>query len=370
MQESNTDKTRHVYHQPYQIGFGDAGLQVGQSAFLWSLLAKPKLLYGAEIWTPNSDTKLNELEQIQAQAARKAFGKSATSLVIAEAALGDLGWLSIKSQIMKSKLRFYGYLSRLPERRLARQVFEHRRKAYIQKCTRIHTAKLADNSWFSEVHSALEIAALNPTIATAQFISDNYSKYEWKKLIREKIKEFDEVELSQLMARTDSGIFYSTIKTRYGPGRYVFSHDRKSAMLKFYLRSRSFGLQARIHHGLSNLSAKKCKLCTMMVEENEEHYLLTCPTLALERQTFARTLVLNLRAANYHEELEHIRLAPNYKLVTYLLGGSEPNWNDDAIALIDELMRPFLLQLAAKRKHLMATINRLAPGAAQPQNYP
>jgi hypothetical protein len=77
------------------------------TAHLWSLLARPKLLYGAEIWSPNLETKMKELEQIQAQAAKKAFGKAAAATVIAEAAVGDLGWLSVKSQIMESKLRFF-----------------------------------------------------------------------------------------------------------------------------------------------------------------------------------------------------------------------------------------------------------------------
>jgi hypothetical protein len=49
MQTSNIDKAQHGYQQLYQIGFGDAGLQIGQSAFLWSLLARPKLIYGAEV---------------------------------------------------------------------------------------------------------------------------------------------------------------------------------------------------------------------------------------------------------------------------------------------------------------------------------
>jgi hypothetical protein len=74
-------------------------LQVGQSAILWSLLARPKLIYGAEVWSPNSETKMKELEQIQAQAAKKAFGKAAAATDFAEAALGDLGWPSVQSQI-------------------------------------------------------------------------------------------------------------------------------------------------------------------------------------------------------------------------------------------------------------------------------
>jgi hypothetical protein len=257
MQASNIDKDQHGYQQLYKIGFGDAGLQVGLSAFLWSLLTRPKLLYGAEIWSPNSETKMKELKQWQAQAAKKAFGKAAAATVIAEAAVGDLGWLSIKLQIIEAKLRIYGYLSRLPEKRLARQVFEHRRKTYIQTCVRANTPKLEDASCFSEAHTALEVVDLNPTIATAHFISIRYTKYEWKKLVRTKVEAFDKAELHQSVFRTESGIFYSTLKTKYGHEPYVFAHDRRSAMLKFYLRSRSFGLQARIHHGAANHSAKR-----------------------------------------------------------------------------------------------------------------
>lgn len=42
-----------------------------------------------------------------------------------------------------------------------------------------------------------------------------------------------------------------------------------------------------------------------------------------------------------------------------LLGGSEYDWTDGAIALIDELMRPYLTELAAKRKRLMAALNNI-----------
>lgn len=197
---------------------------------------------------------------------------------------------------------------------------------------------------------------LNPTIATAQYVSDTYTKYAWKKLVRECIEAADEAELHQSMFRTESGIFYSTIKTKYGPEPYVFAHDRKSAMLKFYLRSRSFGLQARIHHhGQGEETAKQCKLCSLNAEENEGHYLLICLAFAAERQDFARKLVINLKVFKYPGVLDNIRAATNNQLVGYLLGGSEPDWTEEAIALIDKLIRPYLLQLAAKRKRLMVT---------------
>jgi hypothetical protein len=38
---------------------------------------------------------MKELEQLQAQAAKKVFGKAAAATTIAEAAVNNLGWLSI-----------------------------------------------------------------------------------------------------------------------------------------------------------------------------------------------------------------------------------------------------------------------------------
>jgi hypothetical protein len=98
------------------------------------------------------------------------------------------------------------------------------------------------------------------------------------------------------MPRTDSGKFYSNIKTQYGQEAYIFAHDRRSTMLKFYLRSKSFGLRARMFHGEQQSVNKQCKLCPQGVEENEEHYLLDCPTFLPERAEFARLLLLNMQA--------------------------------------------------------------------------
>jgi hypothetical protein len=81
------------------------------------------------------------------------------------------------------------------------------------------------------------------------------------------------------------------------------------------------------------------------------------PDFAAERRALARNLVIKLKESNYTEELRNIRTAPSNELIAYLLGGSEVDWNDGAIALIDELMRPYLLKLASKQKQLMAALN-------------
>jgi hypothetical protein len=49
-------------------------------------------------------------------------------------------------------------------------------------------------------------------------------------------------------------------------------------------------------HGEQQLMNKQCKLCLQGVEENEEHYLLECPTFLPERAEFARLLLLDMQA--------------------------------------------------------------------------
>jgi hypothetical protein len=73
----------------------------------------------------------------------------------------------------------------------------------------------------------------------------------------------------------------------------------------------------------------------------------------------ARNLVTKLKASNYPQVFHNIRIAPNNQLVAYLLDGSEYDWTDGAIALINELMRLYLTELAAKRKQLMAALNNI-----------
>jgi hypothetical protein len=46
MQDKNLDKAKAEYKRLYRVGFGDSGLQVGQSAFLWDLSQNPKCFMG------------------------------------------------------------------------------------------------------------------------------------------------------------------------------------------------------------------------------------------------------------------------------------------------------------------------------------
>jgi hypothetical protein len=143
-----------------KLDFAEAGLQIGQSAFLWNLYARPRLLYGAEVWSVNSAKDWADLERVQLQAAKRVFGRKAAAPVIGEALRGALGWLSIKSQVALAKLKFFGHLCRLPQDRLLKKVFLHRKNQHDQTCLSLHTDKLKDGSWYSEIRDIMATLGL------------------------------------------------------------------------------------------------------------------------------------------------------------------------------------------------------------------
>jgi hypothetical protein len=121
MRKWNIENAQNAYNSLYQIGFAEAGLPIGQSAFLWNLFAKPRLLYGAETWSVSFKTGMDELESAQFEGARRIFEKKYHQSTIGEALRGDLGWQSVRSQIAVAKLKFYGHLCRLPDNRLLKK---------------------------------------------------------------------------------------------------------------------------------------------------------------------------------------------------------------------------------------------------------
>jgi hypothetical protein len=71
MRKANIKSAQNSYGALYKIDFAEARLQIGQSAFLWNLFAKPLLLYGAETWSGSSKKVWQDLESAPLQGARR-----------------------------------------------------------------------------------------------------------------------------------------------------------------------------------------------------------------------------------------------------------------------------------------------------------
>jgi hypothetical protein len=175
-----------------------------------------------------------------------------------------------------------------------------------------------------------------------------FSKAQWKKEIHSAVVNLDRRCWFDDLAHTDSGGHYKLIKVRYGQEPYIFHHDSWSTVLKFYLRSGSFGLRSRIFHGDDAAADKVCTLCPSGAQEDEIHFLLNCKAFSQARQNFAVTLQDKMRT-DFHIELSNITLATPQFQMAYLLGRTEPHWHKSAEELKDNIVRPFLVQIAAER---------------------
>jgi hypothetical protein len=194
MRDANIENSHNAYSPLYQIGFAEAGLQIGQSAFLWNLYARPRLLYGAEVWSVNSAKDWADLERVQLQAAKRIFGRKAAAPVIGEALRGDLGWLSIKFQVALAKLKFLGHLCRLPQDRLLKKVFLHRKNQYDQTCLTLHMDTLKDGLWYSEISEMLANLGLQAGDWSVAGI-ERMSKQEWGSSVEKLVFRRDSREL-------------------------------------------------------------------------------------------------------------------------------------------------------------------------------
>jgi hypothetical protein len=129
----------------------------------------------------------------------------------------------------------------------------------------------------------------NPQIAAT------FSKAQWKKDIHSAVVNLDQKLWLDNLNRTEFGGHYKLIKVKYGQEAYIFRHDRWYTVLKFYLRSRSFGLRSRIFYSNDAAADKICTLCSYGAQEDEIHFLLSCKAFSKARQVFAAALLNKIK---------------------------------------------------------------------------
>jgi hypothetical protein len=135
--------------------------------------------------------------------------------------------------------------------------------------------------------------------------------------------------------------------------RYLYTGDRKSTLFKFYLRSRTLGLNARTQHGdpgpLTD-ARKACSLYDSQHREDKMHFVLVCPAHTSVRRLMWLNIEGNLLQGNLHQEWLDISLSPPRLQLDYLLGKSKSTWHFDTASVIDRHFRQFVLSAASSRK--------------------
>ena len=86
---------------------------------LWTMVGRPALEYGSEVC---AQFLPRDLESYQRWTARRALGAPRNALGVA--AVGDLGWPSLRIRHEHAMLRFWGRILDMPQDRLPRCVYE------------------------------------------------------------------------------------------------------------------------------------------------------------------------------------------------------------------------------------------------------
>lgn len=365
-----TEKCRNsMGHMHSMIEEDTLAPPVEQVADLWGLFARSRLLYGSEVWSAHSPTALDKLETVQAMAGRQILGKSGKSNVLTAAVLGDLGWMSIKSCLRLAKVRLFGRLQMLPASSLPGRQVHAIAKARFDLFERSLPLEQRTSSWSNNVYCALE--DLNLTDFWTQGLPQALATpLAFKRQVKRHVRLLDAEEwrqsLESLPTDVDAHVaplpreLYRQVKPAYGAEAYLGQGDRKSALLKFYLRSGNFGLFHRIEHGnisVDLFARKSCKLCFSGAVEDEEHFLIHCPAYIRSRSIMWLNIEGNLEHLNAIGVWQHIQSSSSFQQLLYLLGRTETVWQSDVADIIDSAVRQFILHAAHARRTLLASIS-------------
>jgi hypothetical protein len=149
------------------------------------------------------------------------------------------------------------------------------------------------------------------------------SKRQWESQVEKLINLADSAQLFADFARTSSGLHYGHIKQQAEQEAYIWKYDRRSTIINFALRLRSYKLRARTYKIGHGLDSKVCRLCNSGQDENKEHHLLSCTAFVPERFVFCDALTQHMQHSFSREYID-ISQAAGPLQMAYLLGRTEP----------------------------------------------
>jgi hypothetical protein len=257
-----------------------------------------------------------------------------------------------------SKLRFFGRLLRLPNDRLAKRVFLLS-AAHFDSRKGLKPLSDLPESWCKDTFTILCDLSLQSWWSNS-IPSHLASSLAFKRAIKTHVSKLDQLEWEVALNEppiAQTGLsareHYKRLKESKTREPYLYTGDRKSALFKFYLRSRTFGLNARTQHGdpgpLTD-ARKACYLCDYQYREDEMHFILVCPAYASARRPMWLNIEGNLLQGNLHKEWLDIFLSPPRLQLDYLVGKSDSSWHFDTAFVIDRHFQQFVLSAASSQK--------------------
>ncbi len=246
---------------------------------LWRQWAKPAILYATEV-LPLPTTWIQRIERQQNKMARWILGTSPQAS--SAGAHGELGWHSIKGEIMKRKLVYYGKILRMDDSRWPRQVM-------LETIDRN-----SSTTWRKNIHNALQELGQQGITCPGK---------NWAKQVKMQWKRWEQAQW-----------------------RSAVSHDQR---LQCYPKARiskkanyltwGYTLSGFTKMRLGDLPDDQvCKLCSQHISSQTQHILIDCPILDPARTPLYKAFLKEsddenttstdkMKAVLGFEELHHVR---------------------------------------------------------------
>ena len=213
---------------------------------LWERVAVPGMLYGLDVISI-SEKDLEWLEKAQREMGKWILG--APPCVATEAVLGELGWISVRDRIAKSKLNYWGYLQEVGEDRWCRKV-------YLE-------AVREKTKWMTDINKLAEKYDLKGP--------DEIEMW-WKTYVGKLITEKHVVEWKRGVEEKSTLIAYRGLDK---PVRGKCWDCSKGSKLLFQGRAGVINLEKRTQKWTSG-SDGKGKICREDEDETIDHFLVWC----------------------------------------------------------------------------------------------
>jgi len=269
-------------------GGGANGVRPRTMCHQWSLLCRPLLEYGCELWQGEvSKAWETKIEGVQNRFGRAILGLKANPAAVAVRA--DLGLASLRTRRVQLKLGYWGKLVNADPDRLLTRVFRSRWAQVVAGRGRL--------SCLNSFRDCLCEVGLQPHWEACS------APPGWKDTIRDAVADLHHVEMAKAVQTTSSLRLFSSLGQVYSDGTHAHLDDRSNILGSRLLSGLRFGslwLMKRVASTLNWPPAGGiCLLCATGHLEDATHFLLSCPALATHREQFFDVLEKSLTFAGY-----------------------------------------------------------------------
>ena len=345
-------------------GGGANGLRPRTMIKQWEAICRPVLEYGCEIWQGEiSKAWVDRLESVQNKFGRAIMGIQAFPAAVAVRA--DLGLHTLRSRRQMLKLLYWGKLCNTKSNRLLAHVFKSRRAQVI--------AGGGALSSLVSFRSCLAELDLSYVWLSASCPGD------WPSLVRQHIRDHNDHIYDHAVDNSASLSLYRHFNARAYP-RVVHPYldDRYNipgTRLKSYLRMGAMWTMSRVASCAGwPASGGACLLCRSGSVEDSAHFLLSCPSLRLQRVDFHTILAESLSSVgvagvallrHYREclrtrPLDALALLAGHMWYSPCPANVEVDVHEEmsakALWLFDKVSKNYLLRCWRARQNIVGTI--------------